>query len=355
MPGARRAVTMLISIVAIAGCGGGGGSSTASTTTVPPTGSFTASFSFVLPTSSTASTTRKPTYISESSRSLVINIAYAGSTVPGLVLNLNPLPANCAALNGITTCTATVVAQSSAKNFIVSFFDQANGQGRALSTATIPVPAAPGGVAQIDLVLDGVVATVGLALTGLTYGVPGTGNLVVTPYDADGNVIGGTAPFSGPITLSTSSTALTLSPTTVTGPGQTIVVTYSGAVDPTLKVTAQPQGTGPVVLTPFTASVPPAALTGVPPLNPALTQTGAATIAVTEAGYRSTYAVASTNTQVVTVTAPVTSTADTTPITITAVGAGTANVTVTDIYGQSVTFTVTVTLTPITIQGIHRR
>jgi hypothetical protein len=347
---------MLIASIAVAGCGGGGGSSTVSTTTVPPTGSFTASFSFALPTSSPASAARKPTYISASSRSLVINIAYAGSTVPGLVLNLNPLPANCADLNGITTCTATVVAQSSARSFIVSFFDQLNGQGHALSTATIPVPAAPGGVAQIDLVLDGVVATVGLALNGLVYGVPGTGTLTVTPYDADGNVIGGTAPYSGPITLSTSSTALTLSPTTVTTPGQAVTVTYNGAQDITLKVIAQPQGSAPVTLTPFgPTSVPPSPLTGVPPLSPALTQLGPATVSVTEAGYRGTYTITSSNTQVVTVTSPVTSVSDTTAIPISAVGAGSSTITVSDTNDQSATFAVTVTLTPVTIQGIHRR
>jgi hypothetical protein len=346
---------MLIAIVATAGCGGGGASSTASTTTVLPTGSFTASFSFVLPTTTPAQSARKPTYISASSKSLVIDIAYAGSTVPGLVFNLNPLPSTCTLVGDVTTCTATVVAQSSAKSFIVSFFDQPNGAGHMLSTATIPVPAAPGGVAQIDLVLDGVVATVGLTLSGLTYGVPGTGNLIVTPYDADGNIISGTAPYSGPITLSTSSAALTLSTTTVSNPAQTVGVTYSGALDPTLKVTAQPQGSAPVVITPFTAAVAPSPLTGVPPLTPALTQTGAATIAVTETGYRATYAVASSNTQVVTVTTPVTSTSDTTTIGIVAVGAGSANVTVTDIYGQAVTFAVTVTLTPVTIQGVRRR
>ena len=63
------------------------------------------------------------------------------------------------------------------------------------------------------------------------------------------------------------------------------------------------------------------------------------------------YTVQTSNAAVVTVTTPVTSTADVMAIAINAVGSGTANVTVSDSNGQSVVFTVTVTLTPITIQG----
>jgi hypothetical protein len=87
-----------------------------------------------------------------------------------------------------------------------------------------------------------------------------------------------------------------------------------------------------------------------------LTQTGAASFTVTEAGYRGQYTVASSATSVVTVTTPVTSTADTTQIAISAAAAGSANVTVGDTNGQYVIVPVGVTLAPVTIQrvGVQR-
>jgi len=354
----------LIATAAFVGCGGGG-SSTGTVAGTPATGSFTASFSFSIPAASPSAALRRPAYISPSSRSLVINIVYPGATVPGLVINLNPLPPGCTTVDGLTTCNVSVVAQSTAKTFIVTFYDGANGQGNALSTSSVAVPPAPNGVATIDLLLEGVVARVALGLQpALAFGQPGASTLVVTPFDADGNVIGGSAPYSAPIQLHTSSAALTLSATSVAGPSTVITVTYNGTLDPTLLIVAQPVGGKPADLAPFSPSstpVPtptptptPAPLTALPPTSPQLTQLGASTVSVQEAGYRGQYTVQSSNTNVITVTTPVSSTSDVTAIPIDVVGAGMANVTVTDGYGQSVVFAVTVTLTPITIQADHR-
>lgn len=87
----------------------------------------------------------------------------------------------------------------------------------------------------------------------------------------------------------------------------------------------------------------------------ALVQTGAASFTVTEVGYRGQYTVTSTNTSVITVTSPVSSTSDTTTINISAVTAGTSNVKVQDASGQSQTVAVGVTLTPVTIQSHHKK
>ena len=357
------AAPALIAFVAFAGCGGGG-SSAGPGTAPAAAGTFTANFTFTIP-AAPAALARRPAYISASSSSLVINIVYPGATVPGLVLNVNPLPAACSVTDGVTMCNVVVVAQASAKSFIVTFFDAPNGQGNALSTSTVAVPPAPNGVATINLTLDGVVARVGLSLVGLAYGRPGSAPLVVTAYDADGNVIGGSTPYSAPIQLSTSSAALALSTTTVTSPASTVNVTYNGVLDPTLLVIAQPQGKPPIDLQPFgptptpyaspspSPTPTPAPLVALPPLAPSLTLTGPATVSVSEMGYRGQYTVMSSNTQVVTVTTPVTSIADVTAIAIDALNSGTANVTVTDSNGQSVVFPVTVTLTPITIQGVR--
>lgn len=72
---------------------------------------------------------------------------------------------------------------------------------------------------------------------------------------------------------------------------------------------------------------------------------------MTEAGYRGSYTVTSSNTSVVTVSTPVVSSSNTTTIAINAVAAGTANVTVKDGNNQSVVVSVGVTTTPVTIQA----
>lgn len=83
-----------------------------------------------------------------------------------------------------------------------------------------------------------------------------------------------------------------------------------------------------------------------------LTQTGAATFTVTETGYRGTYQVVSGTPSVVTVTTAVASTSDRTPISIDAIASGTGSITVADTFGQTVTVSVGVTLTPVTIQNV---
>lgn len=212
---------------------------------------------------SPAQRARRPKYISASSQSLVVDIVYPGGTAPGLILNLNPLPDTCTTTNGTTVCNVSVVAQSTAQLFVVTFFDQPNGQGNALSTSTVPVPTAQNGVASVSLTLAGVVASVALNIAGtLVLGQPGTATLVITPLDADGNVIPGNAPFSAPIQITSSSAAVTLSTTTVTSPSTVVTVSYNGAADPTLHVVVAPPAGPPVNFSVFGGNATPAPTPG---------------------------------------------------------------------------------------------
>lgn len=240
---ARRVLAFVCCAVLCAGCGGGSGGNTGTNPT-PGTGSgasITAHFSFIVPPqTSTSATARHATYISPSSKSLEIDVAYGTASAVGAQLNLSPLPAACSVTGGVTECDLAVVAQSSATAFIINFFDQPNETGNILSTATVPVPAAVNGVADVSATLLPVTASIQLTPTPpLINGQAGSTTLLFTAFDAGGNPITGTLPFSAPIQLVPASSAITFSPSTITSPATAVTVTYSGAPNTNPQIVAQ--------------------------------------------------------------------------------------------------------------------
>lgn len=259
VPQRARWPFQLGAIVAIAlssACGSGGGGGSATTVPTVAANNFTAQFSFTIPAVSNTQGARRAQYISASSESVEIDVVYAGGTTPGLILNLDPLPSTCTSTAGTVVCNVSVVAQASAQQFVVKFFDRPNAEGNLLSTATVPVPTASGGVASVNLTLQGVAAGVSLVLQGtLVNGFAGTATMLVTALDADGNAISGTAALSAPIQLTSSDPALTLSPATIANPSTAVTIAYSGVADPGLRITAVPPTGPPITFVPFNATV----------------------------------------------------------------------------------------------------
>jgi hypothetical protein len=213
-----------------AGCAGGSGGSTGASPAGPAGAPVTAHFSFVVSGQATSASVRRATYISPSSQSVEIDVAYGSASTVGAQLNLSPLPAACSVSGGVTTCDLAVVAQASATDFIITFYDQPNEGGNVLSTATVPVPVAVDGVANVSATLLPVVANAELApATALVSGTPQTTTLVFTALDADGNPISGSVPFSAPVQLTPSSPAITFTPSTITSPATVVTITYNGA------------------------------------------------------------------------------------------------------------------------------
>ena len=141
---------------------------------------------------------------------------------------------------GVTTCDIAVVAQASATDFIISFFDQPNEGGQILSTATVPVPVAVNGVADVSATLLPVAASIVLApATPLYSGQAASTTLNFTVLDAGGNPISGSLPFSTPLQLIPSSPAITFSPATITSPQTIVTVTYNGAANANPLIVAQ--------------------------------------------------------------------------------------------------------------------
>jgi len=213
-----------------AGCGGGSGVSTGANPAAANGAPVTAYFSFVVGVPATTASVRRATYISPSSESVEIDVAYGSASTVGAQLNLSPLPAACSVSDGVTTCDLAVVAQASATDFIITFYDQPNEGGNVLSTATVPVPIAVNGVANVTATLLPVVANADLApATALISGTPQTTTLVFTALDADGNPITGSVPFSAPVQLTPASSAITFTPSTITSPATVVTITYTGA------------------------------------------------------------------------------------------------------------------------------
>jgi hypothetical protein len=235
-------------------------------------------------TSSSASA-RRTTYISPSSQSLEIDVAYGTASTVGAQLNLSPLPAACSVTEGVTTCDIAVVAQASATDFIIDFFDQPNEGGQILSTATVPVPAAVNGVANVSATLLPVAASIVLApATPLYNGQPGSTTLNYTVLDAGGNPITGSLPFSAPLQLIPSSPAITFTPATITSPQTVVGVEYDGTPNTSTQIVAQVGTTTFTTQLPISTGTAPGTFT-ITPADTQVTAGGAsATITVTLSG-----------------------------------------------------------------------
>jgi hypothetical protein len=175
---------------------------------------------------------------------------------------------------GVASCALAVVAQASATSFIITFYDQPNSQGNVLSTATVPVPAAVNGVADVAATLLPVAASVALApATQLVDGHAGSATLSFVASDAGGNPIAGTIPFSAPIKLVPASSAITFTPNTITSPVTVVTVTYTGAPGTNTNVVAQIGTKSFSTTLPIVANGTPTATPS--PVAPALTITPA--------------------------------------------------------------------------------
>jgi hypothetical protein len=279
-----RSIFVLVWCLALCtGCGGGSGSGTGRSVAPTSSAAITAQFSFVVPTAAAAgasSAQRRAQYISPSSQSVEIAVAYGSATTLGTAFNLSPLPSSCSVNAGVTTCDVSVIAQATASSFIITFFDQPNEQGNILSTATVPVPVAVNGVATINATLLPVVANIALAPVALFIGQPGSTTLAFTAEDADGNPITGTAPFNTPVVLTPSSSAFTFKPNILTSPATVVTVTYTGAASASNQIVAQSGTSTFTTQLPFAGVTPTPAPTASPTPNPGVLTLAPADIGV---------------------------------------------------------------------------
>jgi hypothetical protein len=133
------------------------------------------------------------------------------------------------------SCTATVAATVGPHTFVLSLYPEPNATGPVLSTGTATATIGAGVANTVSLTLDGVPAsiTIALANTAPSVGAPVNVKLVVNVLDASGATIVGGAPYTNPVTLTDSdaSGATKLSSTVLASPSDVtnLTLNYSGA------------------------------------------------------------------------------------------------------------------------------
>jgi hypothetical protein len=251
----RRFALGALAFAALAGCGGGtahapapalpaslgGGGSTSALAS--------AHFSLTIPERATTSSARRAQYISASTLSASITV-----NPGGVVTNLNlPLAAApCASVNGSRVCTITAAAPIGNDTASIALYDGActggppcTPTGNVIGAASSFAFTVSEGSSNVTtpLIVGGIPAFVDVTAPAFTAAAPATVALSVTAYDADHNIIVGSANYvdatgtATPLTvaLSTSTAQLTLHDGAQSGSS----ITVAGPTDaPTVQLNA---------------------------------------------------------------------------------------------------------------------
>lgn len=231
----RNAALCLTACVALSACGGGSAGSGLPQT---PRGAAPAStnvrISIAIPAApiAGAATRRSPRYVSTNTQSA--SIAVNGGTP--VVANLSAGSSNCTAVaGGGRTCSLSVNAPVGVDTFTETLYAGPNAGGAILSVGTTSATIVAGTANTVLLTLDGVIASLSLAVSNASppVGTPTTIGLTVTFNDASGAAIIGDEPFTTPVNLTDSdaSGATTLSKTILKTPADaaSLTIAYTGA------------------------------------------------------------------------------------------------------------------------------
>ena len=230
----RSRLTILMMSLVLVHCGSGTSASLPGALAHGNASRASVTFHIAIPRSS-ASSLRRPAYVSSSTASLVVSITdSSGHAAGGGYLNMAALSSSCiTALPSTLSCSLTVpvnIAANGAFTFVVGTYDQAQTQncvpggapvcvGNVLSQTTFTQTLSIDGANTVSLTLDGIPASITFApltsgylqgtVSGLTLWGAATQQLSLAVHDAAGNTIVG--PGSPAITLSSPSPAVTVS------------------------------------------------------------------------------------------------------------------------------------------------
>ncbi|MGA3037631.1 MAG: hypothetical protein ABSE64_09140 [Vulcanimicrobiaceae bacterium] len=234
----------------LSACGGGGSKTSAvpqaanPKSTSAPTSYTNVAVNVLSPSAQSLSAQRHAKYISPATNSMTVAV---NGGQPATVALTTGSP-NCSLnSNSDLICTATVSApEGPSDSFVITLYSGNAGTGAALSTATV-VQAVTAGTNNLNVTLNGVVASINLSLqnTSLNAGATGTTMLAVNALDSSGNTIVGPGGYSdangNALTVNIAATqnaptiqspytagAATLGLSSVTSPSQAITVSYNG-------------------------------------------------------------------------------------------------------------------------------
>jgi hypothetical protein len=184
----RTAIVVATALV-LAGCGGSGSTpQTLSPKTPQDAKDVSVAFRIVIPTPAPNVSTRRPAYISTSTKSATVTVAPSGGSAS------TPAMVNCT-----TVCSGTVSAAPGSDTFTVNLYDAPNAGGNLLSSGTLTQTILAGQVNSVNVALNGVphsivvepltIQTTASSPTAFTLGGIFIAPMQVLARDADANVI----------------------------------------------------------------------------------------------------------------------------------------------------------------------
>jgi streptogramin lyase len=242
-----RKVLTIAAVSLVAGCGGGGSSNGVpplspqppQPSATPGASLGTASFTIAVPSApaSPTSSARRPMYVSPHTGSVRVAVLVADGQKPAVSDTVAAIAYGAPGCPSDKTqaLTCTIPAKTPAGQnvtFKVSTYASSDGSGAVLATATVTKPIGLNQSNAVSVTLGGVVNSVALSPAMLRTTSDGTTQsflLSVTPLDASGAVIVGTAEFQSPVSLSVSGDtnhALTLTQTTLSAPNIPVELKY---------------------------------------------------------------------------------------------------------------------------------
>jgi hypothetical protein len=312
----RAVVLASLLTLALAGCGGGGGSATPSTGS-PGTGgspgggspsSSSGSIRFVIPSKGTtgSSSSRGTTYVSPSSASIKVTVNSINgntsipTTIPNPQITNLTVGGACAMNAGVETCTVPIPVPTGSVSYTFDLYDGQNATGNHLSTGTQTLTNVAGTNPPQSVALSGIVASLQVsASASLALDAPGNTPLAITPVDADGNAITGTAVYAnGSLTVTDNDTSGTtglslgspsaaaigtgfLSVNVTSGANDVIYLNYNGQPSSDPNFTVSSHFSSP---TPLNGTAVAVALTSFSQTSPPTGYSGGATVAFPAAG-----------------------------------------------------------------------
>ena len=231
----------LVTLTVLTACGGGGGGASAGALTGPLHGTTETVLRIVVPSApATASTSRRPAFVSAGALSMsvaIYTVAADGTiaTTPASTTNVDLVPSSICSGTPLA-CTIVLNAPVGTLTFGVTLYSQVAEGGNVLATF------APSAVHEftilqntnntIGISLDGVPAKLSMSVSPavLTAGTISSGTITVVAMDASNNVIIGTDPYAAPIQLTDNdpSGSTTLSSAMVLSPVSTVSLVYAG-------------------------------------------------------------------------------------------------------------------------------
>jgi len=239
----------LASVLALAACGGGGSSPNTVTPVIPVAQGklVTPQFTIVIPAKK-SSAKRRPEFVSTGTASITITLTSVGGNTPTVTPTSVTTNISGASCSSGCTVGGPPSPPGQADAYTLVTFDGNGGAGNQLDTGSVTFTPTVGINNAASLTMHGIPVTVTVSGSTLVADVAlGSESLTVDAYDADSNLIVGTASYSNPITLTdndaTGITSLGGSASVVvTGPTTAVSLNYNGQAVNNFTITAS--GTG---------------------------------------------------------------------------------------------------------------